>query len=254
MTIPDLDRPTPPPPADKTPKMFGDGPISVFSNGIYRFLMITLMMIAACLPTLLLLMWPAGIPEDAPPAIMMPALMVLFCIPLGPALSAGLYAMRAASTDEGLTPVRSFWRGYRLNWLAALKVWVPPLLLLAVIATTITHSELAGLGPMYIGTLTFVAALLLVWAHHALALTTFFTFRYSDVYRLAMYCLMTQWRATTGVLAIAVLLGLAVYNFPVLAAVLGGVWVWFWWRNIQKMLLHIQDRFTIPADTPASGS
>jgi hypothetical protein len=55
-------------------------------------------------------------------------------------------------------------------------------------------------------------------------------------------------RATTGIAAVFFLVGLCVYQFPVLALALGAVWTWFIWRNIQGMLDDVQARFTKPVE------
>ena len=47
-------------------------------------------------------------------------------LPLGPALSAALYALHHRRPDlTDLRPARAFWRGYRINAVPALRLWVP---------------------------------------------------------------------------------------------------------------------------------
>ena len=43
------------------------------------------------------------------------ALVAALCVPVGPALSAALFAWRVFRDDRDLAPARHFWRGYRLN-------------------------------------------------------------------------------------------------------------------------------------------
>ena len=225
------------PPA-KGPKQFGDGPLGVVSGGIYRWLTLTVLFAIACLPTWALTLFIAPHPSNA-------LLFALAALPVGPALSAGLYSIRAAATDDGLTPGKAFWRGYRLNWLDVLKFWAPMLVAVGLIAWTIGFSDFAGIGTAYVIFLGIVALALFVWTMHCVAIVSFFSFRSKDVARLGVFSLLTQGRATLGVLSLlvvaaAVLLWL---EFPVLLMALGGVWLWLWWRNLQSMLGQIQHRF-----------
>jgi len=235
-----LTSPTTPP--AKGPKQFGDGPLGVVTGGIYRWLVLTILFAVACLPTWALMLFIAPHPSNA-------ILFALASIPIGPALSAGLYSIRAAGTDEGLTPALAFWRGYRLNWLDTLKYWVPALVVIGIIAWTIGFSDLAGIGTAYVIFLAVVALGVFLWAMHCIAIVSFFSFRPLDVARLGVFSLLTQGRATFGLLSLLIVAVAVLWwlEMPVLLAALGGVWLWLWWRNLQGMLAQIHHRF-IAAD------
>ncbi len=230
------------PPA-KGPKQFGEGPLGAMTGGVYRWLTLTVLFAVACLPTWVLTLFIVPHPSNA-------LLFALAALPIGPALSAGLYSIRSAGTDEGLTPGKAFWRGYRLNWLDVLKFWAPMLLVVGIIGWTIGFSDLAGIGTAYVVFLALIATAVFVFTMHCVAVVSFFSFRTRDVARLGVFALMTQGRATLGVLSL-LLVGAAVlvwFELPVLLMALGGVFLWLWWRNLQSMLAQIQYRFIAPTE------
>jgi len=229
---------TPPAPG---PRQFGEGPLGVVTGGIYRWLTLTVLFAIACAPTWALWLFLAPDPSNA-------ILFALAGAPLGPALSAGLYSLRAKATDDGLAPGKAFWRGYALNWKDVLRFWVPALALLGIIGWTVGLREYAGIGTAYVIFLAMVALGVFVWAMHCVAIVSFFSFRARDVARLGVFSLLTQVRATFGVISLAVtaVAVLLLLEMPVLLAALGGIWIWLWWANLKPMVAQIQHRFVAP--------
>jgi hypothetical protein len=80
---------------------------------------------------------------------------------------------------------------------------------------------------------------------HAIAISSFFTFRSRDVARLSVYYLARKPAASFGVLALLVVaLGIVWFTSVAVLVVVGGIWVWLWFRNVLPMLDDVRARFT----------
>ncbi|MFC9125829.1 hypothetical protein ACFT4A_03170 [Streptomyces sp. NPDC057099] len=178
---------------------FGTGALSRAAALIHTLLTVEALLLLTASPGLagLLLLGPdpAGLP-----------LAALCLLPLGPALSAALYALHHRSRDlTELRPARAFLRGWRLNAVPALKLWTPLLAWLTVIAFTLTHFSATGLPGRWALLLAAIGAGALLWGAHALVLTSLFTFRARDTARLAGYFLFRHGRATLAAASLLIL-------------------------------------------------
>ncbi|MGX1559983.1 hypothetical protein [Streptomyces sp. NPDC055506] len=178
---------------------FGTGALSRVSALIHTVLTVEALLLLTASPGLagLLLLGPdpAGLP-----------LAALCLLPLGPALSAALYALHHRSRDlTELRPARAFLRGWRLNAVPALKLWTPLLAWLTVITFTLTHFSATGLPGWWALLLAAIGALALLWGAHALVLTSLFAFRARDTARLAGYFLFRHGRATLAAASLLIL-------------------------------------------------
>lgn len=223
---------------------FGDGPLSRVTNAIYWYLVIGLLMILTTLPgtlPLLLLDRSAG---NAP-------LVAMCLVPLGPAFSAGLYGLRDRVRAEGLTPARSFFRGYRQNWADVLRLWVAVLVAGAVLGVTLGNFGATGVPQWYAGVLLGISLMLVLWSVNALVIASFFNFRTRDVARLSMYYLFRLPLVTLGTLSLLVLAGGIVYLATEVAfAALSVLWVAAVLRNHARLLRDVEERFTAPDALP----
>src|SRR5262245_19655268 len=105
---------------------FGEGPVSRFAAFAYTFLVVELMLLVSAAPALVLLMLLGRDASNIP-------LAAVCVLPLGPAISAALYALRHHRRDlTDLKPAAAYLRGYRLNLSGVLKIWVPWLVLLSI--------------------------------------------------------------------------------------------------------------------------
>ncbi|MGC0328953.1 hypothetical protein RKD23_001943 [Streptomyces sp. SAI-170] len=180
---------------------FGAGPLSRAAALVHTLLTVEALLLAAASPGLagLLLLGPD--PANLP-------LAAVCLLPLGPALSAAVYALHRRSADlTDLYPARTYLRGWRLNAVPALKLWAPLLGWLTVVAFTLTHFAATGLPGWWAGLLAAIGAVSLLWGAHALILTSLFAFRARDIARLAAHFLLTHGRATLGAASLLVLAG-----------------------------------------------
>ncbi|MCL1801948.1 MAG: YesL family protein [Promicromonosporaceae bacterium] len=220
------------------PGDIGHGILGKISLAIYWYLVLTLLIVVSSLPAILLLLLLQPVPQNF-------FLIPLAMIPIGPAISAGLYAVRARYRHEDRGPWRSFVRGYRMNFVAVIKLWIPFLVVLGIIAFTLTFGGFIGLNTPYRIGLSILAALLAAWAGHAIAIATFFNFRSVDVARLATYYLFRKFSATFGVLALLVIMGAAGwYISGAIPGVISGLVIWFLFRNERPVLIDVYQRFT----------
>ena len=118
-------------------RQFGEGPLARAAALVYTLLVVEVMLLVASVPGLAVLVLLDRDASNLP-------LVAACALPLGPALSAALYALRHRSRDLGdLRPAIAFWRGYRVNLGGALLVWVPWLAWMTVVAVNLTHLEAA---------------------------------------------------------------------------------------------------------------
>lgn len=199
---------------------------------------LTAHLVLACLPTVLLSVF-------LQPAPSLAWLIAVGMIPVGPALCAGLYAARSRTTEPDLSVSRSFWRGYRINWLDGLKLSVPTILVVSAIAFVVAEGGNAGLPALYRGALLGFAALLIVGTLHALALAATFRFSLAELLQLAAYSLAKRWSVSLGLLAlVCAAVFVAGYVSDLALAVLSGLWVWLYSRLLVRPLDDIRERFT----------
>ncbi|MFF6947996.1 hypothetical protein ACFZAD_04930 [Streptomyces iakyrus] len=178
---------------------FGTGTLSRASALVHTLLTVEALLLLTASPGLAALLLLDPDPANLP-------LAALCLLPLGPALSAALYALHHRSRDlTELHPARAYLRGLRLNAVPALKLWIPLLVWLTVIAFTLTHFSATGLPGWWALLLAAVGAGCLLWGAHALVLTSLFTFRARDTARLAAYFLFRHGRATLSVASLLVL-------------------------------------------------
>jgi hypothetical protein len=172
---------------------FGDGPLSRAAANVYTVLVVGLLLVLATLPGLVPLALLDRDVSNLP-------LVALCAVPLGPALSAAVYALHHRRNDiTDLAPAAAFVRGYRANLRGSLAVWVPALAWLTVVAVTLANFTAAGVPGWWGVLLVVIAAVVALWVVLALVITSLFAFRARDVARLAAYFLVGSPKVTVGV-------------------------------------------------------
>jgi len=175
-------------------------------------------------------------------------LAVALLIPVGPATAASVFAWRKLADEPDLGPVRAFWRGYRLDWADALRVWTPALAVLAVLAVNLVNLRGSDLPAVFGVVGGVVAVIALVWTGHALVVVSLFSFRWRDVARIGTFFLVFRWRPTLGLLAIAALAGAVVVLVGAwLLLPLASVLTFLLWWNARPLVAEIHRRFVVGA-------
>ena len=171
---------------------WGEGTLARASALIYTLLVAEFFFLLTAVPGLIPLVLLDRDPSNLP-------LVALCLVPLGPALSAMLFALRHRSRDlTDLHPAAAFWRGYRLNVWPVLRLWVPWLLGMTVISVNLAYFQAAAVPGWWAALLVIIAVGATLWMVNALVITSLFAFRARDVARLATYFLARTPGATLG--------------------------------------------------------
>lgn len=167
-------------------RRFGTGPLARIAALVHTLLAVELLMLATTAPGLVLLVLLDRDLSNLP-------LAAACALPIGPALSAALYALHHRRLDlTDLHPARAFWRGYRLNLRDASTVWAAWLAWITVLSVSLAHRSAAGLPGWWAVALVLVGVVATGWMLNALTITSLFAFRFRDVARLAAYLLVRK--------------------------------------------------------------
>ncbi len=223
------------------------GPLSRASTVAYWFLVIEGLLVVTMAPGLVPLLF---LERDASNVL----LAALLMLPVGPAASAAFFAWKRFGEERDQAPARHFWRGYRLNLLDSVRVWVPGLVVLGLLATNLTHLGAVHL-PVLVGTLSgVVAVLVLVWLTHALVVASVFSFRFRDTVRIAAYVTFDQPRASLGVVSFAVLAaGVVLVTSDWVLVLLASVFTYLVWRGERPVVDEVTRRFVVGAPEAVQG-
>jgi len=218
---------------------FGNGPLSQAAALVYTLLVVELLVLLTSLPGLVPLVLLSADSSNIP-------LAAACALPLGPAISAALYALRHRSDDlTDLHPASAFWRGYRLNFLGSLRIWVPGLVWLAIIGLNLANFGAASVPGWWAVLLIAVGIGATLWLGNALVITSLFTFRTVDIARLALLFLGRSPGVTLGnacILALATLL--TAVTSEVVPVLLASVFVLMLLLTSRPMITAIKAEFT----------
>ena len=220
-------------------RAFGEGPLARVAALIYTLLVVELLFLLTSVPVLVGLRL---LDSDASNAWLAAAC----ALPVGPALSAALYALHRRSRDlTELRPAAAFWRGYRLNLRAALAVWTPWLAWMAILAVNLANFGAAAVPGWWAGLLVVVAVGATLWVANALVITSLFAFRALDVARLAAYFLTrTPWVTVGAAGLVIVATGVTVVWSEAVLALFGSLLALALLRTARPMTSDVQREFT----------
>lgn len=217
---------------------FGAGPLSRAAAFVYTLLVVESLFLVTTVPGLALLVLLDRDASNIP-------LAAACALPVGPALSAALYAWQRRSQDLAeLHPAATFWRGYRLNFAGVLRIWVPWLVWMVVLGLNLAHFSAASVPAWWAGLLVVVAVGTILWMANALVITSLYVFRTVDVARLAFYFLVRTPSVTLGNFGLLILAaGLTVLSSEAVLGLLGSVLAAMLLRTCRPMMTTIQQEF-----------
>ena len=220
-------------------RQFGEGPLARVAAMVYTLLVLELLLLATTLPGLVPLV---ALDRDASNA----PLAVACALPLGPALSAALYALRRHRGDlTDLHPAAAFWRGYKLNAGGVLRIWGPWLAVMALIAENLSHLKAAHVPGWWAALLVVVVAVSALWAVNALVITSLFAFRPVDVARLAAYFLGRTKGVTLGnICLLIVAVGVVDFASEAVLALVAALFAAGLLRTAGPMIDQVTQEFT----------
>lgn len=225
-------------PADTGPRQFGEGTLSRAAALIYNLLAVELLFLLTAVPGLVPLLLLDRHPSNLP-------LFAAGAIPVGPALGAALYALHHRGRDATeLRPAAAFWRGYRLNALPVLRIWLPWLVFGTIVGINLAYLSAADVPGWWGALLVAIALAATLWMANALVVTSLFTFRTVDVARLGRYFLGRTPGVTVGNGALLVVaVGATVLTSEVVVLLLTSVLVLAMLRIAQPMIDQTRKEF-----------
>jgi uncharacterized membrane protein YesL len=216
------------------------GPLSRAATVAYWFVALEVLLVLTTAPGLAAVLLLDRDPSNIP-------LYALAAVPLGPAGAAAVFAWRVFLSERDPSPAGQFWRGYRLGWADALRVWVPALVALTVLGTNIAYRDAAGLSPALAVLQVVVAVVVLLWAIRTVVLTAAFSFRWRDAARLGVHTLVSRPLVTLGLVSLLVLAaGITVVTFDAVVVLLASVLSYLLVRNEEPVLADVRRRFVAP--------
>lgn len=220
-------------------RQFGEGPLARAAAAVYTLLVVEALFLVCTAPGLAVLVLLDRDASNAP-------LAAACALPFGPALSAALYALCRGRLDlTDLKPAAAFWRGYRMNVAGVLRIWVPSVVALAVVAVNLTHFRSAGVPGWWAALLLLIAALATLVVANALVITSLFAFRAVDVLRLAAYFLGRRPGVAVGNLCLLVVAaGLTAVTSEAVVMLLASVFASALLLTSRPMVAEVRDRFT----------
>lgn len=220
-------------------RLFGEGPLSRAVALVYTLLVVEGLLLLTTAPGLILLTLLDRDASNLP-------LAAACALPLGPALSAALYALARRRPDlTDLEPMAAFWRGYTLNIMGVLRIWIPFLLVLTVVGVNLTHLAAAGVPAWWVVSLVLVAAAAVLWMANALVITSLFAFRAADVARLAGYFLVREAGVTLGSAGLAIVVGgLTIVTSEAVVMLFASLLVATLLRTGRPMIAEVEENFT----------
>ncbi|MBT2513438.1 DUF624 domain-containing protein [Arthrobacter sp. ISL-30] len=231
---------------------YGSGPLFKAAGVVYGVVMGDALLVLANVLLVLspVLMSVANVGGAAGSVAGIVLVLVAFAL-LGPSLTAAMYAFNRLLLGHETGVSLDFLRGYRENFRPALAVWLPYLVLLAVVVfnlallpATIDPGNPAGsavrIGLLVLGLMVCTAGVT------ALLLLSRFTFRTRDLLRISLFCLGAQKRVSVGnagILFVTAFLLTVTSVFLILF--IAGPMVYLICLNSRPLLRVVEEKFTV---------
>ncbi len=230
---------------ETTIRRFGQGPLSRASALVYTLLVVELLVLVTTVPGLIGLVLLDRDAANVP-------LAAACALPVGPALSAALYALHHRRLDlTDLHPATAFWRGYRMNVRGVVKLWIPMLAWLTVLGSTLANFGAAGVPGWWAILLVLIALAAALWGANALVITSLFAFRARDVARLAAYFLFSSPRvALADACLFVVAAGVTLVASEAALTLLASVFAAALLLNSRPLIAEVTEKFTVQDDSP----
>ncbi|HKT02076.1 MAG TPA: YesL family protein [Rugosimonospora sp.] len=218
---------------------FGEGPLARVAARVYALVVVELLVLVAVAAGGVPLLFLARDTSNVP-------LVALCLVPVGPAVSAALYALHHHRGDlTDLRPARAFWRGYRMNLWGVLRLWVPWLAALAVIGVSLANLPAAGVPRWWVVPLALVALAAVLWMGNALVIASLFAFRTRDMARLGWYFLARRPGVALGnACLLVVAAGITLVSSELVLALLGSVFTLALRHNARVLIADVTREFT----------
>lgn len=215
-----------------------EGPLTKFTNFVYRLIVIELAFVLAALPALTGVFFLEQHPSNIP-------LYAGFALFFGPAIAASVYAWRA---DQDVIPWLRFWKGWVESFKQSMIVWTPVVALAGLVAFNAAYANVAvafTIGAVVIACAgaVFGVALLVIVAN--------FSFRTRDLFSVVMYGTASAPLGALGVASLTILAGAVAYFWSDWAVVLlASFLLLLLARTVRPMIVQINADLVIGPDDP----
>ncbi|GAA2001632.1 DUF624 domain-containing protein [Microbacterium ulmi] len=216
------------------------------TGAVYWYIVVEIAFALAGLPGVVGIVLLEPVPNNIP-------LYALCLVPILPAFSAAIAALRARRRSEALDPWRQYWRRWLANVKDVLVIGIPALAVLALFGFNIAFGDVAG--GVFVIVAMILGAVVALWLVHALVIASLFSFRTRDTMRLAAYYLIAKPLVTLGVLSLVVIAtAAAAVTSSWVLLVAGSVLAGLVLMNARAMIADIETRFVAEdAGEAASG-
>lgn len=223
------------------------GALGKFTGVVYWLIVVELAFLLASAPGFLGTLFLAQEPSNLP-------LFALCLVPMGPAFSAALSALRARERDGDLVVWPRYWRSWLANVREMLFLWVPALVALTILGMNVAFGAAAGVSGVLVIISLVIGVVVALWTLNAVLIASLYSFRLRDIARLALYYLAAKPLVTLGSLSLLVIIAVVVtfasgWVLALLASVLAALML----ANTRTMRRDIEARFIAP-DAGAAAS
>ncbi|UOQ85111.1 DUF624 domain-containing protein [Gracilibacillus salinarum] len=138
------------------------------------------------------------------PSISNALLYYIAFIPTGPSLAALFHSLSSVMKENGHSFVKDFLSAYKNNFVDVLKVWVPIITVFFILLIDIQYfnQNPTLINQVLNGIFIVLLLLLVLLSIYSLMITTHYTFRLRDTYRLSIFYMLTWIKRSTGNIAI----------------------------------------------------
>ena len=181
---------------DGEPNSEAEGtPRASFSDGLWWFVMVQAGLLVTLMPTGVVFM-------AVERSVATVALFAVAALPVGPALQAGMYALRRPDTALRQHPWSRYWEGWRLGWRQSLVMWAPVVVLLAVVqaGSLVMPADAVARPLITVGLI--LGGVAGVIAVSTLAIIATYSFRTRDVPRVALFAMGSKPFSTVGLMGV----------------------------------------------------
>jgi hypothetical protein len=215
----------------------GRGILGRITEVVYWYLIVELCFLLAALPGFAGIVLLDRSPSNIP-------LYALCLVPVAPAFSAAIATIAARARQADLSVWPRYWRSYVANVRDVLLVWVPALVLAAILGLNVAFGPAAGVNQFFVGASLVLLVVVALWSAHAVVIASLFRFRARDTARLALYYLAAKPLVTLGAFAYLLLaVALVAFTSDWVLALLGVFFAAFALVNARAMIADITDRF-----------
>lgn len=216
------------------------GAFGRLTSAAYRLLMVELCLVLASSPGLVGILLLDRHPSNIP-------LYALCAVPVGPALSGALFALRRTGGERELEPWRMFWRGWWMNLGQVLAVWVPALAFAAISGFNLAFSTGDDVVELFVIAGAILGVVVIVWATATVVVVSVFRFRTVDAARITIYALGIRPLVPLGVLSLLVLAtAIVAFTSDLVLVALAVLFALALGTTTRPLVRVIEERFVAP--------